>query len=293
MTSGFGVDPTLNGSGVPTSGTSAQDIRKINGGLYTPGIISGVPVSTSPSAMTYSVGAGVVAIQVATGEIILAPVPATTVTTTVAPGTGTRTDIVYAQQKYPSIEGNSDVVVGVSTVLPSRAVAIKKFIVSAGNTNTNQTVISGSQSFVIPYGATLPRLHYYQYTNSGSLPNGFTRVGQGSFYLPTDRLLRFSVSAVLNANGSTGFDNSKYCEYGLLPNIDGGDICIWSTPGLHQAWGVYQFSATIAVNAGQHTTNMGMVRIVGPGTAETHYGLFGSYGRRGIEYSVEDAGVVD
>src|SRR4029453_13484136 len=179
MASGFGVDASADG----TSGTSSSDIRKIFGGLYSPGIISGCTITTSASTMQFTIAAGVVAIRPATGETILAPLAQQTITTSSAPATGTRTDILYVQQRYPSIEGDANLVFGVSTVLPARAVAIKKFIISAGQTNTNAAVATGGVDYSIPYGASLGQLWKYQDTTNAAYPNALTAKGNGTIYL--------------------------------------------------------------------------------------------------------------
>lgn len=297
MTSGWGVDATIDGTGLATSGTTATDVRKVWGALYSAGVISGCTVTTSSSAMTYTVASGVVAIKATSGEVVMAPVAGTTITTAPAPVSGSRVDIIWARQHYPSQEGDSIVEVGVSDTLPTRAVAIKKYTVAAGKTNTSALVQYGSVDYSIPYGATLGQLAYYQYTSgglSGDLPNSLTRVGTKTFSIPTDRQIKFRVQAVISADfGASKWDTSHYCEYGFIPSIDGGDICLFSTPGLHQAWQTVYFERTITVFAGTHTVNLGLVRLNGPGSALSHYGTApDGYGRNGIEFFVEDAGPV-
>lgn len=294
MTSGWGVDATLNGSGVPTSGTSDSDVRKVWGGLYTTGIISGCDVTTSGSQLKYTVASGVVAIKNADGERIMTPVSGGTVTAPTV--TADRTDIVYVQQHFPTIEGDSNVELGVATTLPPRALAIGTFSLNAGATNTNSAVESADRLYSVPYGASLGQLYYWQNQYDGPLSNSMLRQGQGSFTVPTDRMVTFHVSACLsaarpNGTGATGFDASAYCEFGILPSIDGGDICLWSSPGLHQAWQTLSYQVTIPVLAGRHNVNLGLFRIVGPGTALAHYGVDGlGYGRNGIEFTIRDAG---
>jgi hypothetical protein len=281
MTIGFGVDKGTN-----NQGTTSADIRKIFGGIYTPGIISGCTVTTNSTQ--YIVSAGVAAIKIATGEIVLAPIPAISIT---IPTTGARTDIVYAKQRLPSIDGGlSDVLVGVTSgALPTQSVLLKKFSVSSTNIPTQ----TGSQDYSIPYGASLGVLHKWQNTYSGPLSTTLLREGHGTISLPTDRRLRFSISALLYAEGASGFDDAKYTEHYFLPNIDGGDFVIWTTPGLHQAWATYNFEEFINVTAGTHTVNLGSGRMVGPGRACTFYGLDGNgFGRRGVYFQVEDAGPV-
>lgn len=293
MATGIGVDPTKSGSTI-TSGRSALDDRKIWGGLYSPGIISGGAVSTSGSLLQYTVSEGVAAIKTATGQIVMAPIPATTVTTPAAPTSGSpRTDIVYVKQRFPA-DGDSNVVVGVAagTALPTNALELMRFSVPLNAANTNSATRTGFQTFSIPYGANLGTLYEYTYTTSGALPTSFTRLGHGSFYVPTDRRLRFSISAMIYAQGAVGFSNANYCEYYFIPNFDSNDFVIWTTPGLHQAWATYSWSEDINVSAGVHTTNFIAARAVGPGTPMTHYGLdVNGYGRRGIQFRIEDVGV--
>jgi len=167
------------------------------------------------------------------------------------------------------------------------------FTVSAGNTNTSAAVRSGFKTYSIPRNGSLGLLHYWQNTYSGSLSIPLLREGYGTIYLPTDRRVTFKVRAVLNAAGASGWDNTKYCEWGFLFGIDSGDFVLHTTPGLHQAWATYEFSTAIELSAGTHTVNLGSLRIVGPGVAETHYGVDGAgFGRRGIEFSVLDEGPV-
>jgi hypothetical protein len=297
MTSGLGVDPTKSGTTI-TSGTTSQDIQQIFGGLYTPGMVSGGTVTTSPSAMTYTTTAGVAIVPMATGQNVPIPVPATTITALAVPASGTRTDIIYAQQRTPAIDGDSDVIVNYGPTLPARSVALKTYTQPAGATNSSAGAVSGDIIYSIPYGASLGQLHFYNWTTPGALPTaGITRVGAGTIFLPTDRLVNWKVVCVMYAMNATGFDNAHYSEYGFLPHFDGpsgtGDFVLWTTPGLHQAWATYTFEATIPMAAGTYNVNLGMLRIVGPGTPATHYGGDSQgFGRRGIEFTITDVGVL-
>lgn len=288
MTSGFGVDRSTDG----TSGTTSQDIRKINGALYKPGIISGCVVTRSGSSLTYSVTSGVVAISTGSGEIVLAPVAAKTFTVT-SPSSGSRTDVIYAQQRYPSIEGDAEVYVGAATSLPARSVELRTFIVPQGASNTNQASSSGGIDYSIPYGASLGVLHRYVDTTVGKYSNGISRKGSGTIRLPTDRRLRFSLTTTLYAKDAIGYTNLHYAEYAFLPSIDDGDICIWQTPGLGQSWATYSFEAYLdSVPAGTHTVGYGGFKINGGDTdAWGHYGVDpDGYGRTGTTFTVTDVG---
>lgn len=298
MTSGFGVDPTKS-AGVITSGTTAKDIRLAFGALYTPGLISGGIVTTSSSAMRYTVSAGVAVVETAPGskENIIIPIPATTLNVPTVPAGAPRTDVVYAIQRVPSVEGDSEVVVTYGPTLPQRAVLLYSFAQPAGATVTSAGTKNGFIDYSIPYGASLGTLHYYQHKLNGTFTAAqspeINRIGAGTIYLPTDRMVNFKVSAVLSATNANKFDPNAYCEYGFLPSWGGGDICIFTTDGLHQAWATYSYDVTVPIVAGQYPVNLGVTRMVGPGIAQCHYGPDSvGFGRRGIEFTVTDAGPV-
>jgi hypothetical protein len=301
MTVGWGVDATVVNN-VVTSGTNSSDVRKVWGALYTPGIINGCGITRSGSAMTYQVATGVVAISPTIGEVIMAPVEGATLNTAPAPGTGTRVDVVYAQQRQPA-SGDSNMTLGVASfatedliVLPPASQELSRFLVSAGQTNTNAAVRLGDVNYSIPYGGSLGILHQWQSSFDGDLPPELVRFGHGSFNLPTDRRVRFTWTCVLSARNAVGFDNSKYCEYGWLFNAtriggSGGDFVMHASPGLHQAWATYQFESVITLPAGQNNVHIGRRRLVGPGIGWQHYGTDpNGYGRTGGEFTVEDLG---
>jgi hypothetical protein len=251
--------------------------------------------------MQYTVSSGVAAIPAATGEVYMAPVNQTTVTVPAAPGTGTRVDVIYLVQHIPS-SGDSNVAVSATTfatesavALPANSLEIDRYQTSSGQISTNASVRLGSPTFSIPYGGSLGVLHYWQNKYDGNLSRSLLREGYGTFDLPTDRLVRFTYRAVLSARDAGGFDNSKYCEYGYLFNVNtiggSGDFVLHTTPGLHQAWATYEFNSVTTLPAGPNTVSMAGLRIVGPGDAWQHYGADGQgFGRRGGEFSVEDLG---
>jgi hypothetical protein len=291
MTSGFGVDASADG----TSGTSSQDIRRILGAQFTEGVFHGCDVGTHGANMTYTVTPGVVAISTASDEIVLAPVDQMTVTTAPAPSSGEpRQDKVYIQQRFPDLNGDANIVLGVTSgAVPANAVQIRSFMVPAGVTNTDGATPHWPKPYAIQKNSSLGLLHYWQNTYSGTLSIPLLREGWANIFVPTDRRVTFKVRALLNSKGASGFDDSKYCEWGFLFGIDGNDIALHSTPGLHQAWATYEYSSTVEVSAGWHNVNLGAFRIAGPGVAETHYGVDGAgFGRRGIEFSIYDEGPV-
>ncbi|QFG12220.1 minor tail protein [Arthrobacter phage Racecar] len=284
MTTGFGAEPLKDGNGVVTVGTTSDDIQRVTGSLYSAGLISGGGVTTSPSALTYTVGSGVAAFPIVSDlstpykpqnqKTVLGPIPATTLTVT-APSSGTRTDIVYAQQLTPLDDNDATIVVNFGPTLPARAVQLAKFTVTAGNTSSNQFAKVADVKYSIPYGASLGRLvNYTSLFNSpftvapsGTQPR--STVGSGTFYLPTDRLIRVSLTATVSANLAVGFDNSKYCEAGYEVLLDNNIMFTWTTGGLHQAWQEYYWSGDIALAANPttaRTIKVNHFRAQGPGT---------------------------
>jgi hypothetical protein len=292
MATGLGVDPTKDGSGNITSGTSSQDVRQIYGGLYSPGLVSGAKITTSGSAMTYTVATGVGMIQSATGQVVPVPIPSKTINVSTV-GSSSRTDYIYVKQNFPATDGDSAVVVDAATTVPDNAIVIGTYLQPANATNTSSGSLADSVDYSIPYGASLGNLYTYRHGVTGLLPNtGITRYGHKTLRLPTDRRLLFKVQATLQAQNATGFDNAHYCEYGFLPNIDGGDFVLWTTPGLHQSLGTYAFEGYFNVTAGTHTVNIGFTQMSGPGRAYTYSGTDSlGFGREGIVFTIEDAGV--
>lgn len=288
MPSGWGVDPTI-ADGVVTSGTSSEDVRKVWGALYTPGIISGCRVTTN-SNMTYTISAGVVAIQTATGQVVMAPVNAVTIPTAAAPASGNRTDIIWVRQRFPGTGSDSNIVVEVGTTKPAQAQEIRRFTISAGNTSTNSATPTGGIAYSIPYGANLGVLHRFQSAHNGAIANDLRREGAGTIYLPTDRLLRFRYQGVYSAQNAVGFDNSKYCELAVFPSIDNNNFEIWTSPGLHQGWQTLYFETVRATTAGTHTVSYLRRRQAGPGTILQWYGWHGGDFWPGGIFTVEDAG---
>lgn len=292
MTTGFGIDPIKDVDGNVTSSTTSEDIRQIYGSLYTPGLISGGIVTTSPVANTISVGAGVGAFPIVVDNstdpekpqnrrTVLGPIPATADIPITPPTSGTRTDIIYAQQLTPTNDGANDVVVRVGTVLPARSVKLATFIVSSSNTTSNAYVRTGNVDYSIPYGSS-GKLFMYRKIAAGGTITTRRNILTNSFHLPTDRLVNVWLNAGLSSSGAVGFDNSKYCEAGFEIFVDDIKIWTWTTGGLHQAWQEHHWSDIDTWKAGEHTVRVEAARFALPGTPVLR--------DRGILFVVQDVG---
>jgi hypothetical protein len=294
MSSGWGVDALLNANGFPIEGTESQDVRRILGSLYTPGIVTGANVTTSGSSLNLEVAPGVVVINTGDGENVIAPVDATTVVAAPPPGSGSRTDIVYAQQLFPQIESSARVRVGIASELPERAVELDRFVVNVGNNTTSAFTRTGNRGFSVPLSQSGGILHMWNNKWDGVYAPEEHRQGHsGPIHFSTDRRVKISISVVMSAQNAVGFDNSKYVEWYFLPNIDGFDMIKWTTPGLHQAWATYYFEGYWDVTAGDHSFHFARGRQAGTGNAVGHYGVDANgHGRTGLVFKVEDAGPI-
>src|SRR5690606_31453125 len=133
------------------TGTTPSDLQRIIGSQYmNSGLLpnGGLTVSGT-SGMAYAVTAGTVFMWTSFSSKLgmLVPVEGTTVQTTPAPATGSRTDTISA-------EGGGAVRVAIgSTNIPS-GVAIAKFTVPAWITAATSATQSIDRNFAIPAGAS-------------------------------------------------------------------------------------------------------------------------------------------
>lgn len=197
MSTGWGVDAVKNADGIPTSGTSAQDIRNINSGLYNQGILYGCKVDTSTTAMTYTINRGVVSNALVWGEHVMMPISKTTITVPKNTGTTARTDYVYVKQNLPEKDGNNNIVFGISNSpidTYDQRFVLRKFLVPAGATTTSRAVQQGSIDFSTPYGQAGRLLVNKVDTYNGLLKNRQINQLGGDFSLTTDRILRTDIT---------------------------------------------------------------------------------------------------
>lgn len=194
MATSFGIDPTVNTNGEITSGTTSRDIRKVIGGMYTQGILNGMNVTTSTTDLTYKISAGSAVNFISGGdgdEHVLLPGYPTTITTA-AGGSTPRVDYVFVKQNRPEVEGNSNIVFGVTNTKPAEGdsrLVLKTFTVPAGMTRTSQASLSGTIDYAVPRAAAgkilmEKRDTYTGYMNARSYQA--TILG-GSIYLPSPR----------------------------------------------------------------------------------------------------------
>jgi len=210
MATGWGIDATKNASGEVTSGTSAKDIRFITNGMYNQGVLRGCSINTSTTAMEYTLNHGVVCNDIGGWENVLMPVYTSKITVPVNNSSAARNDYIYVKQNLPEIDGNSNIMVGVTHTEPGaldRRLVIRKFVVPAGATKTSSAVPTGSMNYSTPYGQSGRLLVNKRDTYNGLLRNRTLNDMGGNFSLTTDRIVRVDMTVTFDLeNKFTGHD---------------------------------------------------------------------------------------
>lgn len=262
MPTGFGIDHSTNTSGTLT-GTSSQDIRKVFGGLYTEGIISGADVKTT-TGLTYTIDPGLVNLWYSGSstakETVMLPVPSATVATTAGPSSGTRTDYVWVRQNPPGTDTNtgSQITWGVSPTnprtssnVPGQYFILDTFTVPAGMTATNSATRTGSRAYSVPYGSSSLLLKMVD-THDGRLYTaaGKLRTLSGKLTLPVDTQVRFTCGVTLEHDGmqSTVDDGINAALH-----INGIREVWWSTGEVTKYPETKEWSVITTLPAGTHT----------------------------------------
>lgn len=195
-----GTVPTPTDMPVLT-GTTPTDMQRIIGAQYaTSGLLpSGGGIVTGTSSMAYDVTAGAAFMWVSSAAKLgmLVPFEATTVVTDPAPATGTRTDTVY-------VDGNGAVRVAIGSATAPSGVAISRWTIPAGITATTSASQRLDRDFAIATGASLGRLAHWRDPGGGPAGPGQTTRHQSQFYLPSDRVLRADISAMIKSTNGTG-----------------------------------------------------------------------------------------
>lgn len=201
----FGKAPVQTGT-TPTptelpvlQGTQETDLQRVIGAQYmNRGIL--------PNGGCKVVGTSKMAYQVASGAAfmwtdyenrlgILVPVDAGTVTTTAAPATGSRVDVVYVDaQGVTRVTTNT---------APSNGLALASFVVPAGAASTKSLPDILDQTYAIPTGASLGRLARWIDPGGGASTGQEKARFAAPFTLPSDRLVRIEVSTTLKAATAT------------------------------------------------------------------------------------------
>jgi hypothetical protein len=257
MATGLGVPHVVTPQG--PVGTTPEDMQRIIAAEYsTAGIIDGCDVSGT-ATMEYRVSAGAVVLSTGTDMAIKIPVVATTLPAAAAPATGTRTDLIYVRQLFPT-EASPDntAFVGVTSgALPANSVLLDQRVVPAGATATTATTSVANRKFARPVGGSLGRLHLAVDTGGTVFrPTSKVTRGAGRMYVPTDRdveLTMISTVAMCDADGRTPdqywFSSVLYKFY-----VDNQLVRSWER-SISRLWDSHQYSFIHAMSEGEHTVH--------------------------------------
>lgn len=252
MATAWGIGPDANGNG-----TTPEDIQRIIAAQYmNAGIIDGADVRGTAS-MSYTVTAGAVILDTGADMAVMVPVPATTVATTAAPATGSRTDTVYVKQNLPGSDASSMAVVGVTSgAAPSNSIVLAKFTINAGMTSTSGANQTHNRKFAVPVGASLGRLHRYSpAASSAAQPNGVTTRGAGRIYVPTDRDIEIDMVSTVRAAHEDGSRNNEGIGSVMYKfYVDGQHVKSWERR-YDRMYETKQFSFIHALTEGEHTVH--------------------------------------
>ena len=232
---GIGVPQYTDGTGL-VIGRSALDDRLLTLSDYQSlGVIRGCKVTTTSTGMTYSVGPGNVAVSVAVSSRSVADgavkfvVPSGTISTTAAPASGARMDVVWAKPQRPDLgDSSNEVILGVTQgaasanptapSVPAGAVLMATYRVPSGISTTAGASLVAVGPQAVPYGAALGVLAEKIYNlNESPIPAGRNQIITVQLTLPSPRNLALQVTGSAKATSS----NWSEALYQLF--IDGVD----------------------------------------------------------------------
>lgn len=201
MATSFGLDPVLNGSGVPVAGTTAQDIRQgLLDGLYdSQGVIFGFDVTKVTNTMNYSISAGSAVIYVNGGHTATPGYGAT-----VTAPTGLTKHHVIVTQKNTSTDKSIQYSVQGACNNSDGNICIAEFDVPAGATNLNGAKESATK--FTNYAAM--RLAAGRILKHGWLPanaSGYMKNNTGKLVV-THKMPKFGTRRLLRLDATYGID---------------------------------------------------------------------------------------
>lgn len=288
MPTGLGVPHSQNADGSITTGTSAEDVRRTFGGLYTEGVVSGATVSGT-TGLSYTISPGLVFLwyggSKTSPELVPLPIPSGTVNTTAGPSSGSRTDYVWVKQAKPSSNPavGSQITMGVtptnprsSSNSPSEYFILDRFTVPAGMTSTNNATKMTDRTFSVPYGTGGMLLELKDTWNNWLInrPGGIANL-TGKITLPTDQLIQIDVG--VTAEVDNGLDTDIIMASVL---IDGVRRAWWHTGKIDEYAVTYNWTMTLQLSAGTHTIDFRRTERNNSGKIKLRHetnGLQGSY----------------
>lgn len=256
---GFGVEPTKNTSGVITSGTSSKDIRWIISGMYNQGILRDCFMSRSSNSLDYTIGSGSVVNSIGAAkpeeEHIMMPVYGGTVRTILG-GSTARTDYVWVKQNLPNIDGNSDIIYGVSQTAPGtydQRLVIAKFAVPANMKTTSECSMYTDRNYATPVASSGRYLVSKVDPYNDLLKNRELNDQGATFSLATARLIRCDFTCTVDSDVSNGI-NEALMTYIY---VNATKMATFSTGKIENSWTqTVSNSYLLQLPAGEHNITL-------------------------------------
>lgn len=275
--------------GVP--GTGADDLRRVLGGWYNQGVVSGCVV-TGRTDLKYAIAPGVVMNYLAGGsgvgsaELVAMPIASVTVSTVAGPPTGTRTDYVCVGQ---DIAGGpiEYIVLQTPPSSPGKWLVIAQFSVPAGMTRTSDATRSTSINYSTPYGSAGRYLVNKKDTFNNLIKNNNLVNLSGTFTLPTARLVEVGVTVTVDSDVSTGIYDALFANIW----VDGSRKVAFSTGKIDDNYPqVHHWTWNTDLSAGPHTISLERYEAHDTGKIRLRYAAGGFPGTLLV---VKDMGVLD
>lgn len=240
--------PTVKVSDTEYKGVTPVGLQRIIGTMFeNPGIVPGYRtcnVRPQPS-WEYHVDPGAIymGIDDENRRGVLIPVEGGPITVPPA-GTSNRTDTIWVDK-----EGAIRVNAGAST-FQAPGVVIGRFMVPAGAANLSAATDTISRVYAIPTGASLGVLHQFHDPATGVWGNiAPTTLGQGSFYLPSDRFVKFEMTHCVASEA----DRESIIRWRLF--IDGVEHEAFYTHAKGTWPTINQMTLTKRLEQGRHTVH--------------------------------------
>ena len=268
---GIGVPQYTDGTGL-VIGRSALDDRLLTlSDYHSLGVIRGCKVTTTSTGMTYSVGPGNVAVSVAVSSRSVADgavkfvVPSGTISTTAAPASGARMDVVWAKPQRPDLgDSSNEVILGVTQgaasanptapSVPAGAVLMATYRVPSGISTTAGASLVAVGPQAVPYGAALGVLveKTSTYTDVRIPTQSATSLATATIKLTQPRLLCFQLTGSAQGGSTVAGDKDTYAQRLVINGLERREIA-WE---LSAGTAVFQYQEYEELPAGTHTINL-------------------------------------
>lgn len=245
-----------------TTGTLPDAVQGVIWGLYASfGLLDGCEL-TGNTDMSVHIAAGAGVAEVGTRRAIWYAIPEHDLPLPAAPGTGSRTDTIYAR---PS-DGQVLVAAGGAGV-PAGALRIGQVVVPAGATRGNMCSIPADRGWAVPHGGTWlaydwrSTMAYQEVLPDTHMGQQDVYFGDGSFFVAQDQRLQLTLSVPWRAR------TAGLHTYLLSVFIDEQLQFSWRV-GVDEAGATTTYSERLWVTAGRHTVRLRRRKLSGSGTVE-------------------------